>query len=81
MYDVKTETVEHNLKFSNRRHFFELSTHEQNFMHSGYACLWSASVPNFTCWAPTINLLKTEGNLLYIMKQSVPRNKHFPTRL
>jgi len=28
-----------------------------------------------------INLLKTKRNLFYIRNQSVPRSKHFPSRL
>jgi len=28
-----------------------------------------------------VNLLKTKRNLLYIRNQSVPRCKHFPSRL
>jgi len=32
-------------------------------------------------FANSFNLLKTKRNLLYIRHQSVPRCKHFPTRL
>jgi hypothetical protein len=38
----------------------------------------SASSDIKTC---LFNLLKTKRNLLYIRHQSVPRSKHFPTRL
>ena len=32
-------------------------------------------------WHPSLNLLKTKRNLLYIRTQSVPRCRHFPPRL
>jgi hypothetical protein len=54
----------------------DIQENYHNFFRMPFDTLWAQSIK-----LVNINLLKTTRNLLYLKRQSVPRCKHFSTRL